>query len=56
MDMRSEPKISEYHEKLHAMDLNPPVFEVDARNKRDLSLLLQALLYSLDPGLSTQEN
>jgi len=54
MDMSSEPKISEYHEKLHAMDLNPPVFEVDARNKRDLSLLLQALLYSLDPGLNTE--
>jgi hypothetical protein len=28
-----------------------PIFEVDARRREDVSLLVEALLYSLDPGL-----
>lgn len=51
MDLSNKPKLLDYHQKLRPLGLNPPVFEVDARNKRDVSLLLQALLYSLDPGL-----
>lgn len=51
MDLSSRPTIDEYHLKLTEIGLHPPVFSVDARVKNDVSLLIQALLYSLDPGL-----
>jgi uncharacterized protein len=51
MDLSKKPAIDDYHTQLQAMDLKPPVFAVDARVKSDVSLLVQALLYSLDPGL-----
>ncbi len=54
MDLSSKPKLSEYHKELRKLGLNPPVFDVDARNKKDVSLLLQALLYSLDPNLKAE--
>ncbi len=56
MDLNDKPKLVDYHQKLHSLGFNPPIFEVDARNKRDVSLLLQALLYSLDPGLRQKSN
>lgn len=52
MDISSTPKIVDYHQALSLFNLNPPVFDVDARSKKDVSLLMQALLYSLDPGLN----
>lgn len=51
MDLSSRPLINDYHKKLKEMGMNIPVFTVDARIKNDVSLLIQALLYSLDPGL-----
>ena len=51
MDLSNRPTINDYHQKLNEIGLNPPVFTVDARIKNDVSLLVQALLYSLDPGL-----
>ncbi|WAR46178.1 GTP-binding protein [Methylomonas rapida] len=53
MDLSSKPSIADYHEQLQAMGyhLKPPVFAVDAREYNDVSLLVQSLLYSLDPGL-----
>jgi len=51
MDLSKKPTIDDYHNQLQAMALKPPVFAVDARVKSDVSLLIQALLYSLDPGL-----
>jgi hypothetical protein len=53
MDISPAPKITDYHQQLHSIGLNPPIFDVDARCKKDVSLLLQALLYSLDPGISS---
>jgi len=53
MDINATPRIADYHTKLREIGLNIPVFDVDARRKRDVSLLLQSLLYSLDPGLNT---
>ena len=53
MDISTRPKLSEYHHILQTLKLNSPLFEVDARRKKDISLLLQALLYSLDPSLGT---
>ena len=52
MDLCAEPKLIDYHKELGKIGLKLPLFEVDARRKSDVSLLLQALLYSLDPGLN----
>ena len=51
MELSSRPTIADYSAKLQEFGLKPPVFEVDAREKNDVSLLVQALMYSLDPGL-----
>jgi hypothetical protein len=51
MDLSITPSIEDYHAQLQGYGLKPPVFAVDAREKNDVSLLVQALLYSLDPGL-----
>ncbi|WP_347989966.1 ATP/GTP-binding protein [Methylomonas sp. AM2-LC] len=51
MDLNNKPSIDEYHAQLHSQGLKLPVFSVDAREKNDVSLLVQALLFSLDPGL-----
>jgi signal recognition particle receptor subunit beta len=54
MDLSSKPSIEEYHKHLQGMSLKPAVFSVDARVKNDVSLLVQALLFSLDPGLENE--
>jgi len=51
MDLSNKPTINDYHSQLQAMGIKPPVFSVDARVKNDVSLLVQSLLYSLDPGI-----
>ncbi len=53
-DISNTPKLSDYHRELRLLNLNPPLFEVDARSKKEVSLLLQALLYSLDPNLKSK--
>ncbi|SJM96582.1 GTP-binding protein [Crenothrix polyspora] len=52
MDLNNRYCIDDYHIHLKPFNLNPPVFSVDAREKRDVSLLVQSLMYTLDPGLS----
>jgi uncharacterized protein len=51
MDLNNRFSIDDYHTHLKPFKLNPPVFSVDAREKRDVSLLVQSLMYSLDPGI-----
>ncbi len=51
MDVSQKPSISDYHQQLQSMGLKPPLFAVDAREHNDVSMLVQALLYTLDPGL-----
>lgn len=34
------------------MNLNPPVFDVDARSKRDVRMLVKAMLYAVDPEVN----
>ena len=51
MDLNSKPMIEDYHLQLENSGVKIPVFEIDARMKKDVSLLVEALLYSLDPGL-----
>ena len=52
MDIRATPSIDDYHQQLQGTGLNPVIFEVDARARHDVSILVQGLLYSLDPGLA----
>lgn len=51
MDLSPRPRIEDYRRELRDCGQIIPVFEVDARVRPDLTILLQALLYSLDPGL-----
>ncbi|WP_045223723.1 GTP-binding protein [Methyloterricola oryzae] len=51
MDLSPRPYLENYHDHLQQIGLKAPVFEVDARRKRDVSLLVQTLLYVIDPGL-----
>ncbi len=52
MELRKGLKLADYQAAMTKLDLNAPVFEVDARQHDDVMMLVQALLYSLDPGLS----
>ncbi len=51
MDQSKKPTIDDYNIELHGLYPKPPVFAVDPRIKNDVSLLVQALLYSIDPSL-----
>ncbi len=51
MDKQSTPLLSDYHKVLETSQIRVPLFQVDARERRDVALLLESLLYSLDPGL-----
>ncbi|MES9833867.1 MAG: ATP/GTP-binding protein [Candidatus Thiodiazotropha sp. DIVDIV] len=53
MDKKSSPEIDDYHKEVSTMGWPTlPIMEVDAREKEDMSLLVQSLLYSLDPTLT----
>lgn len=51
MDLKADPGLEEYHRCLSELRVRAPLFEVDARSRADVSLLVQALLFTLDPGL-----
>ncbi len=53
MDLASKPTIDDYYLQLESSGSKIPIFEVDAREKRDVSLLVEALLYTIDPGLDS---
>jgi uncharacterized protein len=53
MDLASKPTIDDYHLQLESSGSKIPIFDVDAREKRDVSLLVEALLYTIDPGLDS---
>lgn len=49
-DISSMPTLDDYYRELTPLGLRQiPVFEVDARQRKDVSLLVEALLCSLDP-------
>ena len=50
-DLISFPRISTYQDTLKKLNINIPVFHVDAREYKDVSMLLQALLFTIDPGI-----
>ncbi len=47
-DLPSKNRLEDYHRVLKEHHFNPPVFEVDARKKIEVSMLVQALLFSVD--------
>ena len=49
MDLNPSPGLGAYYDALSGTGLIPPVFEVDARVRADVALLVKALLISLDP-------
>ncbi|WP_020394217.1 GTP-binding protein [Thiolinea disciformis] len=51
MDMQRSPSLQDYRHWLNSLSLKAPILEVDARSRADVTALVQALLYSLDPGL-----
>lgn len=51
-DLQRTPSIDQYRSWLDELGYEAPIFEVDARSREDVSLLLQGLLLSLDPGVS----
>jgi hypothetical protein len=55
MDRAPEPGLDAYRKKLAELghhDPLPAVFRADARNREDVAMLVKALLYTLNPGLS----
>ena len=52
-DLRAYPRIANYHNALKKIAINVPIFQVDAREYSDVSMLVQALLFSIDPGVDT---
>jgi signal recognition particle receptor subunit beta len=51
MDARPTPTIDEYVRQLAELDVSAPIFEVDARQRTDVSTLSEALLLQIDPTL-----
>jgi len=54
MDVSTRPTIDEYNKHLQEIGINVPIFSVDARVKNDISVLVQALMFALDPGLEEE--
>jgi len=54
MDLSATPTVDDYHQQLKKYGLKPAVFAVDARERKDVSLLLQSLLLSIDPMLGKE--
>lgn len=47
-DVKDNPKLADYRQELQRLGrADVPLFEVDARKKRDVSIMLESLLYSL---------
>lgn len=51
MDRCASPPLEKYHEQMQSIGLKVPLFEVDARQRRDIIVLIEALLFSLAPNL-----
>lgn len=51
MDLSPRPGLYTYHKKLQELGIQAPIFEVDARSRQDIKVVLMALLAVLDPGL-----
>lgn len=50
MDKSPHPTLSMYNTRLRLLGITAPVFEVDARSRKDIQSLLMGLLTTLEPG------
>ncbi|MGV6818067.1 MAG: GTP-binding protein [Thiotrichales bacterium] len=55
-DLTGTATLNHYHQKLEQYGYHAPVLEVDARSGSDVAVLLQCLLYSIDPGISVVQD
>ena len=53
MDEQRSPNLQDYRKWIEQLSLSAPIFEVDARKRDDVSMLIQSLLLSLDPGVTS---
>jgi hypothetical protein len=53
-DLNKKSRLSAYHDQLQKAGRVVPMFEVDARKKSDVIMLLEALFFALDPGLQVE--
>lgn len=53
-DLKPHPSVDDYQQRLIKQGLKIPVFEIDARDRSDVSLLIQALLLCVDPGVEVE--
>jgi signal recognition particle receptor subunit beta len=51
LDLQRSPTMQNYRQWAEELSLDAPIFEVDARVREDVSMLIQSLLLSLDPGV-----
>lgn len=51
MDVQPSPTVEGYVQSLHELNVMAPIFEIDARKREDVSMLIQALLLSHDPRI-----
>ena len=51
-DISASPTMNDYHQKLATTHPRIPIFEVDAREREELTLLMEAFFCSMDPGLT----
>ncbi len=56
MDLAPRPTLADYARRLEETGIRAPVLEADARNARDVALLVEALLYSIDPGIDGDDH
>ncbi len=52
IDDTNKPDINDYRSWIDELQIRAPVFSIDARERQDVSSLIQALLYTLDPGVT----
>lgn len=50
-DLAGSNKLDDYHKLLQKHGFNPPVFEVDGRKDKEICMLVQALLFSVDQSM-----
>ncbi|WP_437881379.1 GTP-binding protein [Pseudomonas sp. LRF_L74] len=50
MDLASQPTLDGYAERLRELRIRAPVFEVDARRRADVAILVEALLHCRQAG------
>ncbi len=51
MEVKHRPGLYSFHTKLKELGVKAPVFEVDARDRGDIKLMMISLLSLLDPGM-----